>query len=105
MILGAELVHGVDAGADVIRFDVRRHPVPEIEDMPGARPVLGKDPADLCANPDRRGMQRGRIEVSLKCDAGADPCARIPQIDRPVEPDRVAAAARNRLEPATGRPW
>ena len=90
----------VDAGADMLRIDVRGDPVSQVEDVPGAGSVLGQNPADLGTNGCRGGEQRDRIQVSLKRDPRPDPRARAPRIDRPVEPDRIAAALGDRFEPS-----
>src|SRR5512132_4356169 len=93
---------GIDQRADVVDRSSGQDPVAEVEDVTGpalgARENRGRPPPDLGG----RGEERGRVEVPLDADVGAEPPPARPEIDPPVESDDVPTGLAQRLEETRG---
>lgn len=101
MICRAELVHGVDKGADLSRISVLRYAMTEIEYV--ARPVTesGQHIANFAAQRVAGRKQRRRIEVPLQRDAASDSLPRDCDVDGPIQTDGVRAYFSDLFQPST----
>src|SRR5262245_15304410 len=97
-----ELMDGVDQRADVVDRGPGQDTVAEVEDVAG--PALGARENHARSPPDLggRGEERGRVEIPLDADVGAEPPPALSEIDAPVEPDDVPARLAERLEKPGG---
>ena len=96
------LVHRIDQRRDVLRRCVLADAVAEVENVPaagGRRPEAVQRGAHLGADALRRREQHVRIEIALQRHPVADTRPGRAEVDRPVEPDHVAAAGGDRLQP------
>ena len=85
-------MHGLDQCADVLGGRVLRDAMAEVEDVPGIAGSVGVEHLRrLYSNPLGRGKQHVWIEIALQSDPVTNTPARLTDVDRPVEADRVAA--------------
>jgi len=79
----------------MVRISFRMHSMPEVEDMTGAFSITLQHDTRFLPDPLRRGEQGRGVKVALQCDRVTRAPARVAEILRPVDPDRVTAATRD----------
>src|SRR5262245_52111879 len=92
-------MHSLDEFLDMARRSRRHDPMPEVEDMPCRVAEVREGALGLALHRVRVREQHQRVEIALQGDLPADARARLPEAHGPVDPDRIAAARRDLLEP------
>src|SRR5687768_2581751 len=101
MIAAAQLVHGVDEHPTARGTRVLQSSVAEVDELSRAMTERREHVMYFSTDALRRAEQDPRIEIALRCHALADACTRGPDVDGPVEPDRVSADRRDVLDPGS----